>query len=241
MDDAVPAELRVGGVILAAGSATRFGGGKVVALLEGRPLVRHVIDAAVAASLSPIIVIVPPGDGIRGIDLTYTDDLNDLNPQTLGRYDVLLLYANWTSISPSQEKALLDYVAEGGGFVPIHCASYCFRNSAAYVALVGAQFLRHGTGEFDTKVVDAEHPIMRGLEPFRTWDETYVHERHNPDRHVLQVRSENGRDEPWSWVRTHGKGRVFYTALGHEQAVWRDARYQRLLLNAIGWSMQGSR
>jgi type 1 glutamine amidotransferase len=33
---------------------------------------------------------------------------------------------------------------------------------------------------------------------------------------------------------------VFYTALGHEQAVWRDARYQQLLLNAIRWSVQGS-
>ena len=78
--------------------------------------------------------------------------------------------------------------------MPIHCASYCFLNSPAYVALVGAQFLRHGTGEFDTKVVDAEHPIMKGLEPFRTWDETYVHHKHNEKgRTVLQVRAEGER------------------------------------------------
>ena len=75
--------------------------------------------------------------------------------------------------------------------MPIHCASYCFLNSPAYVELVGAQFLRHGAGEFDTKVVDAEHPIMKGLEPFRTWDETYVHHKHNEKgRTVLQVRPE---------------------------------------------------
>jgi len=45
---------------------------------------------------------------------------------------------------------------------------------------------------------------------------------------------------PLAWTRSYGRGRVFYTGLGHEQAVWQDARYQRLLLNAIRWSMQAS-
>jgi type 1 glutamine amidotransferase len=153
----------------------------------------------------------------RGIEVKYTEDLKALNPGTLAKYDALIVYANLDAIAPDQEKALLDYVASGGGFVPLHCASYCFRNSDAYVKLVGAQFQRHGTGEFDTKVVAADHPIMKGLEPFRTWDETYVHTKHNPvDRQVLQVRQEGEREEPWTWVRTHGKGRMFYTAYGHD-------------------------
>src|SRR5262249_14414763 len=153
----------------------------------------------------------------RGIRVTYTEDAGQLNPKTLAEYDALAIYANTTRIEPDQEKALLDYVAQGGGFVPIHCASYCFLNSDAYTKLVGAQFLRHGTGEFDTKIVDADHPITKGLEPFRTWDETYVHTKHNPEgRHVLQVRAEGDGEEPWTWVRTQGKGRVFYTAYGHD-------------------------
>src|SRR5947209_5619158 len=44
--------------------------------------------------------------GRRGIDVTYTDSLADLNPENLNRFDALLLYANWTSIAPEQEKAL---------------------------------------------------------------------------------------------------------------------------------------
>ena len=57
-----------------------------------------------------------------------------------------MIYANTTKISPEQEKALLDYVASGKGFIPLHCASYCFLNSPKYIDLVGAQFLkpRHG-------------------------------------------------------------------------------------------------
>lgn len=75
--------------------------------------------------------------------------------------------------------------------MPLHCASFCFRNSAAYVKLVGAQFASHGEGEFNTTVVAADHPITRGLRTFKTWDETYVHSyHHTTDRLVLQVRGE---------------------------------------------------
>ena len=82
----------------------------------------------------------------RGIELTYTEKVSDLNAETLGKYDALVIYANTTQISKDQEKALLDYVAGGGGFVPLHCASFCFLNSPEYIALVGAQFQKHGTG-----------------------------------------------------------------------------------------------
>ena len=59
----------------------------------------------------------------RGIELTYTDKLDDLNAETLAKYDGLVIYANTTIITPEQETALLDYVAGGKGFVPLHCAS----------------------------------------------------------------------------------------------------------------------
>ncbi len=173
----------------------------------------------------------------RGIDVTYTEAMSDLNPTTLAKYDVLMIYANTERISPEQEKALLDYVENGGGFAPIHCATYCFLNSPKYIALCGAQFKSHGTGEFDVKVVDANHPIMKGLEPFHTWDETYVHAKHNEkDRTVLEVRDEKGRDEPWTWVRTQGKGRVFYTAYGHDQRTWGNPGFHALVERGLRWA-----
>src|SRR5215468_128844 len=58
----------------------------------------------------------------RGIDLTYTDKVTALSPQVLGAYDGLIIYANTTRIAPEQEKALLDFVESGKGFIPIHCA-----------------------------------------------------------------------------------------------------------------------
>lgn len=183
-----------------------------------------------AAQIAPVLAS-------RGIDVTYTEDPNILDVAKLRKFDALLIYANIETITLDQERALLDYVETGGAFAPIHCASYCFLNSHKYVALVGAQFQRHGTGEFDTKAVDSGHPILRGLEPFRTWDETYVHHRHNEQgRRILQIREEGPAQEPWTWTRNQGKGRVFYTAYGHDGRTWQNPGFHDLLERGIRWA-----
>jgi molybdenum cofactor cytidylyltransferase len=61
--------MNVAAVILAAGSASRFGGGKVLADLDGRPLLRHVVDAAREAGLGPIVVVGPPSGALDTVDL----------------------------------------------------------------------------------------------------------------------------------------------------------------------------
>jgi putative membrane-bound dehydrogenase-like protein len=182
-------------------------------------------------------VQLQPVLGKRGIKLVYTDQVSDLNPENLKGYDAVALYANIGSIDPKPEKALLDFVAGGGGFVPLHCATYCFRNSDKVVALMGGQFKRHGTGTFRTKIVQADHPIMKGFGGFESWDETYVHHKHNEkDRTVLTYRVDSEGREPWTWVRTHGKGRVFYTAWGHDQRTWGNAGFQNLVERGIRWA-----
>src|SRR5262245_8924359 len=191
----------------------------------------HHQPAARFAQLAPVLKE-------RGIDLTYSDKVDDLNPATLRKFDGLVIYANTTRITPEQEQALLDYVAGGKGLIPLHCASYCFLNSPKYIDLVGAQFQRHGTGTFRTILSEAEHPIMRGFGGFESWDETYVHTKHNDkDRTVLEYRQEGDRREPWTWVRTHGKGRVFYTAWGHDQRTWGNPGFQNLVERGIRWAV----
>jgi putative membrane-bound dehydrogenase-like protein len=174
----------------------------------------------------------------RGIRLEYADSAKVLNPETLARFDGLLIYANIEKITPAQEQALLDYVAGGKGFIPIHCASFCFLNSPRYVELVGAQFKTHGKGTFRTVGTGVDHPIMRGMTDFESWDETYVHHRHNEkDRTVLSYRVDKKDKEPWTWVRTHGKGRVFYTAWGHDDRTWGNPGFQTLLERGIRWAV----
>ncbi len=182
--------------------------------------------------------IIEPVLRAHGIYVEYADSAKALNPETLARFDGLLVYANIDKITQEQENALFDYVESGKGFIPVHCASFCFLNSPRYVELVGAQFRTHGTGVFRTTTTAPEHPVVRGLGDFESWDETYVHHRHNDkDRTVLSYRVDKQGKEPWTWVRTQGKGRVFYTAWGHDQRTWNNPGFQTLLERGIRWAV----
>ena len=89
----------------------------------------------------------------KGINLTYTADPEDLREEVLQNYDGLLIYANHDSISPSQEAALKSFVQGGKALIPLHSASFCFRNSDWYVQAVGGQFSTHGAERFTTKIL----------------------------------------------------------------------------------------
>ena len=161
----------------------------------------------------------------------------------LSKFDALLLYANHGRIEPHQWKNLKEYVEGGGGFVPVHCASWCFGNEPGFDKLVGGRFKSHQGAEFAAKIVKPDHPAMKDVKEFTAWDETYFHNNHNTEnRTVLMVREAMPGDphtkpEPWTWVRTQGKGRVFYTASGHDQRVWSHSDFHQLIKSGILWSV----
>jgi putative membrane-bound dehydrogenase-like protein len=173
----------------------------------------------------------------EGIQFTYSDDPNDLNDANLEKYDGLMIYANHETITPEQEKALLDFVEKGKGFIPIHSASFCFQNSPEYISLVGGQFLKHDTDTFTAQVIKKDHPIVKSLEEFSTWDETYIHDKLGEDITVLMERVEESHHEPWTWVKEHGKGRVFYTAYGHDERTWSNPGFHKLVKEGILWAV----
>ncbi|MEO5995847.1 MAG: PVC-type heme-binding CxxCH protein [Chitinophagaceae bacterium] len=173
----------------------------------------------------------------QGINITYTIDLNDLNTENLGKYDGLIIYANYDSLSASQEQALKEFVEGGKGLIPLHSASGCFKNSAWYLKTIGGQFKSHGVGTFTGTILNKMHPVMKGLNEFDTWDETYVHQNINPDMTVLMERTDGTTHEPYTWVRKQGKGRVFYTAYGHNDSTWKKAGFMKLMDNGVLWAL----
>lgn len=172
-----------------------------------------------------------------GINLTYTENLEDLNPENLSKYDGLVIYANHDYLAPEQENALKGFLADGKGLIPLHSATGCFKNSEWYIQTIGGQFASHGVGTFKPEIKEAAHPILQGVGSFETWDETYVHKNINPDIKVLMERVENGHREPYTWTREEGDGRVFYTAYGHNDSTWTNAGFLKLVENGIFWAI----
>ena len=140
---------------------------------------------------------------------------------------------------PTRKRPSLDFVESGKGVVALHSASDMFGGSERYTTLIGAQSQRQGApSEFTAEIVQSSHPAVQGVQPFATWDETVTFTKQNAtDRTVLMERVDGTGRTPWTWVRNQGKGRVFYTAYGHDQRTWNNPAFQTLVERAVVWSV----
>jgi len=143
-------------------------------------------------------------------------------------------------------QGFLDWIAAGHAFVGTHSASDTFPGFPPYIDMLGGQFKRHGEqARVSLLVKDPSHATVRGVpQPLEVFDEIYEFQRYDPSRvHVLlQVtrHPETGAlaDLPLAWTRSHGRGRVFYTALGHRDDVLESDWYGAHLLAGIQWALE---
>ena len=160
-------------------------------------------------------------------------------------------------ISPDGLKAFFAAIEAGKGFVGIHCATDTFGHHRKlglddpYIQMIGGEFAGHGSQQVSTiEVADPGFPGASGFgsESFKINDEWYTQTNWADDLHVILVQQtasmmkdkNNGMYDranfPETWARMQGKGRVFYTSMGHLEDVWENPRYQGLLLGALGWA-----
>jgi putative membrane-bound dehydrogenase-like protein len=177
--------------------------------------------------------------GPQGFNLTFVEDLAKINRKNLDLYDALIVYANHEKNTVPTD--ILPWVRDGGALVALHSACGNFHPSKEWFDLVGGRFASHEGGVFSPRTVDLEHPITKDLPVLKSWDETYQHKDLTPDRHLLQVRDPMNKGEtepqPWTWTRNEGKGRVFYTASGHDLRCWNEEAYQILVKRGILWAI----
>jgi type 1 glutamine amidotransferase len=173
---------------------------------------------------------------LRGADLSarvVTDDLADLTPANLARFDVILNFSTDLVGTDEQIGSLLEAVAAGAGFVGLHAANATFRDSDAYAAMVGSRFARHPPIKtFVVEVIDPSHPVTVGIESFEIEDERYELKDEAADLQVL-ARAEGHASV---YVRQYGGGRVCYVASGHDRRTLALPRYAQLVRQAIAWA-----
>jgi type 1 glutamine amidotransferase len=176
--------------------------------------------------------------------VSATEDLSAISPAALAATDVLFfaLTSGELAFTSEQKAAILSFVSNGGGFMGAHSATDTLYGWPAYGDLIGAYFREHPwTREASVIVEDAAHPAASGLgDRFSIEEEFYAfREDPRPRVHVL-LRLDPASvgasgDYPLAWTRTHGTGRVYYNALGHFPATWKDPRFQRQIAGAIRW------
>jgi type 1 glutamine amidotransferase len=147
-------------------------------------------------------------------------------------------------------EALFRFVRAGHGFIGVHSATDTWYDVVEYGAMLGGAFDGHPWDQRVRVIVeDPAHPATRHLGPafeiadeiyqFRGWSRRHVHVllRLDPSSVDVAKGKHPNQDYALAWWRGHGRGRVFYTALGHHREVWADERFRQHLLGGIRWAM----
>ena len=167
-------------------------------------------------------------------------------------------------MSAAGKQALFDYVRAGKGFIGTHAADDTFHTANEskkgpdrylnhgeqadpYVRFIGGEFIIHGAQQVATNTV--MDPKFPGFEKvggsFAFQEEWYSLKDFSPDIHVLTVidapHMKGAMYErpayPTTWARNEGKGRVWYSALGHREDVWTNPTFQQILVGGIKWAL----
>jgi putative membrane-bound dehydrogenase-like protein len=176
---------------------------------------------------------------VKGFNLTYSENLGELTRDRLDRYEALVVFSSHEG--DKVPEALIPWVKAGGGLVAIHNAGTSFRESKEWSALLGAAFEKNDGGEFQAATSDPNHPVTRGLAKLDARENSYAPVDPSADITVLQTASNAAGQQPWTWTRAEGKGRVFFTASGHAKDVWAKPEFHDLIRRGILWSVGDKR
>lgn len=197
----------------------------------------------------------------EGWQIVATQSGGAFNADTLAQFDAVI----WNNISGdvltlSQRDAMRDFIENGGGFVGVHGTAGDFVYYWDWYAdtLIGARFAGHPRNpQFqDARVVvdDTSHPAAASLPSEWTMhDEWYAFSSNPRDSGswiVVTLDEDSydavgdpaadlsmGDDHPIAWTRVIGKGRMFYSAIGHLPETYSDPNYVAMLEDAIAWTI----
>ena len=168
------------------------------------------------------------------------------------------------AMTPAGKQALFDYIRSGKGFIGTHAAADTFHtaneskkgpdryanhgtNADPYCCFLGGEFIIHGAQQVATnKVIDSKFPGFENVgDRFAFQEEWYSLKDFSPDDHVLTVIDAPHMKGPMyerpayptTWARNEGKGRVWYTAMGHREDVWTNPMFQQILVGGIKWAL----
>ena len=166
--------------------------------------------------------------------------------------------------------AFINAVKNGKGFIGSHCATDTYHTNEeggepkgrggryhndgdqadSYIKLIGAEFIAHGAQQKDRMIVtDPRFPGMKAAGVgFEFNEEWYSLKNFAPNLHVLLVQDTSTMKGnmyqrppyPATWARMHGRGRVFYTSMGHREDVWTNPIFQDILFGGIAWAVRNT-
>ncbi|HEY3899465.1 MAG TPA: ThuA domain-containing protein [Chthoniobacter sp.] len=202
-------------------------------------------------------------DAQAKLDAGIKESLEKVSPENLIKNKIdMVIFANTTGDLPLPDKdGFIKWIEDGHAFAAMHSGSDTFHHFPGYIDMLGGEFeTHHAQVPADLVAADTAHPANAGLGGkwdlkqeemyhIKSQDRAKVHilwyMQHDPNETATQVFF------PVSWCKMAGKGRVFYTSLGHREDLWSDdpnlpnrvnppeisKQYQAHILGGIKWAL----
>ena len=165
-------------------------------------------------------------------------------------FQVVVLYDLWQNITDEQKAKFLSLFDKGIGLVVMHHALADYQKWPEFEKAAGGKFLlapetkdgvttpQSGTGggPLNIHVVSKDHPITKGMDDFKLQDEYYNKCLVSKDATLLLTTDCPGNQKEVAWCHEQGKSRCVYIMSGHDQKVYTDTSFQKVLANAIAWA-----
>jgi len=179
----------------------------------------------------------------------------EYNAKNLNDFDAVVFYTGGNlEMDNSQKADFLSFIRDDGkGFVGIHSATITFTNWPEYGEMIGGYYDEHPWMTFEAPILveDPQFPGMGQWPPaFTIRDEIYQVKDFSRDKCRVLLRLDaskldlsnprvhrTDRDFAVAWAKMYGKGRVFYSTLGHVEENWDRPDFQQMYVGAIKWAL----
>ena len=189
----------------------------------------------------------------ENIPVTFITEVTELNAASLAAHQLLIIFRdgmNWPHgyqkgkeviwMTGEQQKAIWDFVHNGGGFLALHNAQGIYPPGGLYYKLFGGDYGGHPKPyRFTVRVENHGHPVTAGVEDFQIFDEHHLVKYYLDREHLLlRTIAEDNRAAAGGWWREMGKGRFVYLSPGHTVEALNHPMMQRLIRNAARWLLR---
>lgn len=162
--------------------------------------------------------------------------------------DLIIQHITMGKIKPNESKALQKAISKGVGLAGCHGGlGDSFREDTEFQYMVGGQFVKHPGGQvnYTVNITDPNNPITKEIADFSIFSEQY-YMHVDPNLNILASTQFSGDHDNWiegvivpvAWTKRYGKGRVFYSSLGHSADVLEKDEVWTLMTRGISWAVQ---
>lgn len=175
-------------------------------------------------------------------------------PENRNKYDVLVFYHMWQTITDDQANMLADCIRQGKPLVVLHHSICAYDDWSEYTKIIGGKYFHKPTTlngieypacsyihdiHFKVRIVNPENPVTKGISDFAIFDETYKGFYVEAGVTPLLTTDEPSSTPVIGWSKIYGKSRIVTFQSGHDTPTFENPNYRKLLRQAIEWVFKG--